>query len=102
MAEPDEDEVRQVAEPEHFVPYQVVIPWPSLAERFEEWVRSQGWNLSPRLLFGTKDDEVHTRFIQPPLPSQMRLPEPEPYRIEETCCGKCPGGTCYVDQVTGA
>lgn len=24
------------------------------------------------------------------------------YRIEETCCGKCTGGTCYVDQVTGA
>jgi hypothetical protein len=27
---------------------------------------------------------------------------PEPYRIEDTCCGKCVGGTCYVDQVTGA
>lgn len=24
------------------------------------------------------------------------------YDIAETCCGKCPGGTCYVDQVTGA
>ena len=22
--------------------------------------------------------------------------------IADTCCGKCPGGTCYVDQVTGA
>lgn len=28
--------------------------------------------------------------------------EPEPYRIEDTCCGKCDGGTCYVDQITGA
>ena len=23
-------------------------------------------------------------------------------RIEDTCCGKCTGNTCYVDQVTGA
>lgn len=22
--------------------------------------------------------------------------------IGDTCCGKCPGGTCYVDGVTGA
>jgi hypothetical protein len=29
-------------------------------------------------------------------------PDPEPFRIEDTCCGKCPGATCYVDQVTGA
>lgn len=28
--------------------------------------------------------------------------EPEPFRIEDTCCGKCPGDTCYVDRVTGA
>lgn len=25
------------------------------------------------------------------------------FRIEDTCCGKCPvGTTCYVDQITGA
>lgn len=29
-------------------------------------------------------------------------PEPEPFSIGDTCCGKCPGGTCYVDQITGA
>ena len=27
---------------------------------------------------------------------------PPPYRIEDTCCGQCPGNSCYVDQVTGA
>lgn len=21
--------------------------------------------------------------------------------IDETCCGKCPGGSCYVDFLTG-
>jgi hypothetical protein len=26
----------------------------------------------------------------------------EPPNIADTCCGACPGGTCYVDQVTGA
>lgn len=30
------------------------------------------------------------------------LPDPPPYRIEDTCCGQCPGNSCYVDQVTGA
>lgn len=25
-----------------------------------------------------------------------------PSNIVDTCCGKCPGDTCYVDQVTGA
>jgi len=32
------------------------------------------------------------------------LPAPlEEFRIEDTCCGKCPiGTTCYVDEVTGA
>lgn len=34
----------------------------------------------------------------PPSPAY----EPEPYRIEDTCCGKCVGGMCYVDQITGA
>lgn len=28
-------------------------------------------------------------------------PEPEPFRIEDTCCGKCTM-YCYVDQITGA
>jgi hypothetical protein len=27
--------------------------------------------------------------------------EPLP-NIGDTCCGQCPGDTCYVDQVTGA
>lgn len=28
---------------------------------------------------------------------------PMEFRIEDTCCGKCPiGTTCYVDQLTGA
>lgn len=25
-----------------------------------------------------------------------------PPSIGDTCCGRCPGGTCYVDMVTGA
>ena len=29
------------------------------------------------------------------------LPQPDPHRIEDTCCGKCEG-ECYVDQATGA
>jgi len=27
--------------------------------------------------------------------------EPEPFTIEDTCCGRCPGATCYVDYLTG-
>lgn len=26
----------------------------------------------------------------------------EPFRIEDTCCGRCHADTCYVDQITGA
>lgn len=29
-------------------------------------------------------------------------PEEQVHRIEETCCGQCPGDSCYVDQATGA
>lgn len=29
-------------------------------------------------------------------------PADPPPNIGETCCGDCPGGTCYVDGVTGA
>lgn len=25
----------------------------------------------------------------------------EPPRIEDTCCGSCPGASCYVDYLTG-
>jgi hypothetical protein len=24
-----------------------------------------------------------------------------PTSIEQTCCGRCPGATCYVDLMTG-
>lgn len=27
---------------------------------------------------------------------------PDPNWAYDACCGKCPGGTCYVDAVTGA
>ncbi|AWY06019.1 hypothetical protein SEA_ROBSFEET_12 [Microbacterium phage RobsFeet] len=28
--------------------------------------------------------------------------EPDPLpNIGDTCCGSCPGATCYVDQITG-
>lgn len=29
-------------------------------------------------------------------------PEADPITFADTCCGKCPFGTCYVDQMTGA
>lgn len=29
-------------------------------------------------------------------------PESDPPAFADTCCGKCPGDTCYVDQMTGA
>jgi hypothetical protein len=62
---PDEDDVRVVPEPAEFMPYQVVIPWPGLHDQFVEWVASKGWELSPRLLFGTEENEIPTRFVQP-------------------------------------
>lgn len=34
--------------------------------------------------------------------TQAAYEEPAPFNIGDTCCGKCPGGTCYVDQITGA
>ena len=36
-------------------------------------------------------DEDYSPDIDDPIPS-----------IDQTCCGKCPGATCYVDQITGA
>lgn len=35
-------------------------------------------------------------------PALAPIYEDEPFHIGDTCCGKCPGATCYVDQVTGA
>lgn len=41
-------------------------------------------------------------------PEWSPIPEPappadiDPIPFAETCCGKCPGATCYVDQMTGA
>lgn len=29
-------------------------------------------------------------------------PSDYPENIGDTCCGNCPGASCYVDQVTGA
>ena len=28
-------------------------------------------------------------------------PADEDFNIADTCCGKCPGDTCYVDYLTG-
>lgn len=36
------------------------------------------------------------------LPSQTKAGNVAVASIADTCCGKCPGDTCYVDQVTGA
>jgi len=47
--------------------------------------------------FKTVDLEQITRL------SEDVEPDTTPtFNIADTCCGKCPGGTCYVDQITGA
>jgi hypothetical protein len=46
------------------------------------------------------------KAVKPVKPDEaaMRAAEDwtENWSIGDTCCGKCPGDTCYVDQVTGA
>lgn len=31
------------------------------------------------------------------------MPDPtdDDFTIDQTCCGKCPGASCYVDYLTG-
>lgn len=42
------------------------------------------------------------RPVPEPVPTGELIPnEPQPFRIEDTCCGRCPGDTCYVDYLTG-
>ena len=65
MGADDEEEVRVLPEPDICEPYQVVIPWPGLPEAVEAWVKSRGWDLSPRRLFGAEPNELPTRFVQP-------------------------------------
>lgn len=33
---------------------------------------------------------------------KLHPPQIDPPSFADTCCGKCPGDTCYVDQMTGA
>lgn len=49
-------------------------------ERVPEWVRKR------------------LAALASPVESDTEVPP----SIGDTCCGKCPGGTCYVDGVTGA
>lgn len=62
---------------DEFQPYDVSIPYPALAERFEEWVRSQGWSLSDVVRIEGSDRPM--RFVQPsfgvpPVPKQVESP----------------------------
>lgn len=63
----------------------------------------------------TRTDVLVERIERARTPRTLLMPHPaydlddlfgeqrsEPFRIEDTCCGKCVGGTCYVDAVTGA
>jgi hypothetical protein len=56
-----------------FQPYDVSIPYAGLAERFEQWVRDQGWTLSDIVKIEGSDRPM--RFVQPtfgppPVPKQ--------------------------------
>ena len=42
----------------------------------------------------------HGADPEPPTP-YLDLRGDEPFNIADTCCGQCPGDTCYVDQITG-
>lgn len=45
-----------------------------------------------------ESQDVRERFLNEPSRIERAC-----FRIEDTCCGKCPvGTTCYVDQITGA
>jgi hypothetical protein len=52
----------------------------------------------------TPDDAQHlTGFeVDAPTAALMHAGDPGGYSIADTCCGKCTGGTCYVDGITGA
>lgn len=57
-----------------FTPYDVSIPYPGLADRFEEWVQSQGWTLSDVVTIEGSDRPmrfVRPAFGTPPVPKQL-------------------------------
>jgi hypothetical protein len=65
----------------------------------------KAFHLEAREAYADAATRVDQIIIGPAMGSmlqEMDEERPEPFRIEDTCCGKCPGGTCYVDQVTGA
>lgn len=68
--------------------------WVGEHERWEkgETRRDTQW-------FDTREEAAHfARYGE----GFRTKPEPEPMpNIGDTCCGKCPGATCYVDQITG-
>lgn len=59
-----------MAEP--FVPFTIPVHYPALAERFEEWIKEQGWKLSDYVEY---DDGLPVRYVvpgdgPPPIPKQ--------------------------------
>jgi hypothetical protein len=70
---------------DEFQPYDVSIPYPGLADQFEEWVRSKGWTLSP--IVNIEGSDRPMRFVQPtfgepPVPKQV---DPVTYPCPHGC-----------------
>lgn len=105
-----------------------VVMSPPLVEAFDRWLADRGLARFP---MPVEDDLPTFGVWMPHLPGAEPQAEPNPCghaatvkgcggcdpgaveyvkddgdptwrRIERTCCGTCPGGTCYVDAVTGA
>ena len=49
---------------------------------------------------GTQFTTIDLEEIQTPDEGEPECTRVEP-NIGDTCCGACPGATCYVDQITG-
>jgi hypothetical protein len=56
--------------------------------------RAQRDEFRAQLEHSDRENERLRRLLAPP--------EVDPNWAHNTCCGKCTGGTCYVDQMTGA
>lgn len=55
-------------------------------------------NLVPELIAELKAARAENERLR----KLLAPPEVDPNWAYNTCCGKCTGGTCYVDQMTGA
>lgn len=85
--------------------YERNLTWADLRDRHD--ATSADMNLLCRLdfitsTFGGAEAAAIWKLTETGRAAVKETPDSPSESIADTCCGKCPGDTCYVDQVTGA